>query len=67
MEPDALVEPAAIPDWDTVSEQYRDSVRTTYSLKLITGTDAKGTFLPGGSLTRGQAATVLVRLAELKK
>ena len=67
VEPDALVEPAAIPDWDTVSEQYRDSVRTTYSLKLITGTDAKGTFLPGGSLTRGQAATVLVRLAELKK
>lgn len=66
-EPAALVEPTAIPDWDAITEAYRDNVRTTYSLGLITGTDAKGTFLPGGSLTRGQAATVLVRLAELKK
>ena len=67
VEPAALVEPTAIPDWDAITEACRDSVRTTYSLGLITGTDAKGTFLPKGHLTRGQAATVLVRLAELKK
>ena len=50
-----------IPDWDQISDDYRDAVRVTYSLGLIVGTDSAGTFRGDGYMTRAQGAVVMNR------
>ena len=54
-----------IPDWNSIGSKYQTSVAKAYSAGLLVGVDSKGTFAPNGTVTRGQGATVLVRLYEL--
>lgn len=63
--PEKLVDTAVIADWKSIPAAYQESVRTAYSLGLLTGTDSKGTFSPKGTLNRAAAATVLYRLIGL--
>ncbi len=56
--------PAVISDWDTIPEEYRESVRTAFALGLLGGVDESGTFAGGSTLTRAQATAVLCRLDE---
>ena len=63
--PEKLVDTAVIADWKSIPAAYQESVRTAYSLGLLTGTDSKGTFSPNGTLNRAAAATVLYRLIGL--
>lgn len=53
-----------IPDYNKVGGHYKDYVRVAYKEGLIAGVDTVGTFNPGGTLTRAQAATVLNRLID---
>jgi hypothetical protein len=53
-----------IPDFNKVGAPFKDYVRVAYKEGLIAGTDKAGTFNPGGTLTRAQAATVLNRLID---
>lgn len=57
-----LIPTQRIADYNKVGSYYQDYVRECYSMGMICGTDAKGTFAPMGTLTRAQAATVLYRL-----
>ena len=60
--PKQLISPLRIADYNTIGGYYKDYVQECYSMGMICGTDAKGTFAPMGTLTRAQAATVLYRL-----
>jgi len=51
-----------IPDYKEI-KQYSDAVINCYAQGIICGVDEKGTFHPGGYLTRAEAATVLYRLS----
>lgn len=62
--PATIVSSSAIPDYATIGSYYKDAVRVTYTAGIIGGTDNSGTFSPMGTLTRGQACTVLYRLTE---
>ena len=62
--PDKIVSSSKIPDYATIGSYYKDAVRVTYTAGIISGTDSSGTFSPMGTLTRGQACTVLYRLTE---
>ena len=64
--PDSLVATSKIPDYNSISSSYKDSVVKTYSMGLIAGTDNKGTFNPYGTLNRAQASTVIYRLVNFK-
>ncbi len=57
----------SIPDIVECNEFYRQSVHACYSLGLLKGMDANGTFAPMGTLTREQGAVVLHRLIEYLK
>ena len=59
-----LIHTSKIADYDTIGGYYKDYVRECYSMGMICGTDAKGTFNPNGTLNRAQAATVLYRLVD---
>jgi len=59
-----LVAVSQIADYNKIGYYYKDYVRQCFSLGLICGVDAKGTFAPSRSLTRAQAATVLCRLID---
>lgn len=61
---DELVSTNKIADYSRISATYKNYVRKCFSLGLIVGVDAKGTFSPTASLTRAQAATVLCRLID---
>ncbi len=52
----------AVADWDVIPESYREPVKMSYALGLLTGVDKKGTFSGHGTVTRAQAASVLCRL-----
>lgn len=60
--PDQSVGVSGIADWYNIDGGYWDGVDMTYSLGLIGGVDAAGTFDPMGTLTRAQAATVVSNL-----
>lgn len=62
--PDKIVSSSKIPDYSSIGSYYQDAVRVTYTAGIISGTDSSGTFSPMGTLTRGQACTVLYRLTE---
>lgn len=64
--PDSLVASSKIPDYNSISSSYKDSVVKAYSMGLIAGTDSKGTFNPYGTLNRAQASTVIYRLVNFK-
>ena len=64
--PDSLVATSKIPDYNSISSSYKDSVVKAYSMGLIAGTDSKGTFNPYGTLNRAQASTVIYRLVNFK-
>ena len=57
-----LIPTQRIADYDKVGSAYKEYVRKCYSMGMICGKDDKGTFDPGGVLTRAQAATVIYRL-----
>lgn len=52
-------------DADGIPEEYAVAVANVYSLGLITGMDAAGTFAGDSSMTRAQAATVYYRAAQM--
>lgn len=61
-EPLKLVSESQIADYTAIGAHYQEYVRKCFSLGLICGVDANGTFAPEKSLTRAEAATVLCRL-----
>lgn len=62
--PDKVVSSSKIADYATIGSYYKDAVKETYTVGIITGEDTKGTFNPMGTLNRAQACTVLNRLTE---
>ena len=54
---------ARIVDYSTIPDQYKDAVATVYALGIIGGF-SNGTFGGSGTMTRGQAAVVIYRLAQ---
>jgi len=57
--PEDKTQPA---DWDQIPENYREAVNTAFGLKILNGVDDNGNFSGEGSVTRAQAAEVLLRL-----
>ena len=57
------VEEGAIPDVPMSAGCY-DAVYRLYGAGILTGNDAKGTFTPGSSITRGAAAALVSRIAD---
>ena len=57
------VEDGAIPDV-AVSAAYAQSVYRFYRAGILTGNDAKGTFGPQATITRGAAAAIISRMAD---
>ena len=57
------VEDGAIPDV-AVSAAYAQSVYRFYRAGILTGNDAKGTFGPQTTITRGAAAAIISRMAD---
>lgn len=64
--PEKMLTKNDIPDYNMVSDSYKEYVLSCYSAGLIAGVDTAGTFLPRGVLTRAQAATVINRLTNLE-
>lgn len=56
---------AGIGDWSSVPSNYRDALTTVVAAGIITGVDSNGTFNGNGYMTRGQAAVVMCRMAEV--
>lgn len=56
---------AGIGDWYSVPENYREALTAAVGTGLITGVDSKGTFNGNGLMSRGQAAVVMCRMAEV--
>ena len=54
-----------IGDWASVPSNYREALTGVVGTGLITGVDDRGTFNGNGYMTRGQAAIVMCRMAEL--
>ena len=55
---------AKITDYDSISENFRDPIKTVFALGIITGY-ADGSFSGSRTLTRGQAAVFLSRLTQV--
>lgn len=65
--PDVLERTAEqIPDIDSLSPEDRETAAMAYSLGLLTGTDSTGSFHGELTLTRAQAAAVLMRMEGFK-
>ena len=62
---DAASVQAGISDWASVPSSYREALTAVVGTGLITGVDDRGTFNGNGYMTRGQAAIVMCRMAEL--
>lgn len=54
---------AKIADYDSISETFRDPVKTVFALGIITGF-ADGSFSGGQAMTRGQAAVIIYRMTQ---
>lgn len=59
-----FISTSRIADYDAVGTYYRDAVVKAFSMGLIAGTDAKGTYNPQATMNRAQGATVLNRLVD---
>lgn len=57
-------DPSEIGDWDQIPVEYQVSVAGAYEAGVLTGNDDEGNFDGNESMTRAQAATVLIRLDE---
>ena len=57
------IEAGAIPDVPA-SSGYYDAVYRLYEAGILTGNDAKGTFTPYSTITRGAAAALMSRIAD---
>ncbi len=57
-----LIDTSRIPDLSTASEQYQGDIRFAYSLGLLTGNNASGTFDPSGFTTREETCVIISRL-----
>ena len=57
------IEAGAIPDVGTGAD-YHDDVYRLYRAGILTGNDAKGTFTPKSTITRGAAAALVSRMAD---
>lgn len=57
------VEDGAIPDVSTASP-YAPPVYTLYRAGILTGNDAKGTFTPNSTISRGAVAAIVSRIAD---
>ena len=53
-----------IPDFYEIDSEYRTWVKAAYTIGILCGTDAQGTFAPKDTLTRAEASTVLYRIVE---
>lgn len=53
---------SSIPDYNSITQKYKDYVLYSYSRGIFCGVDSKGTFLPKSILTRAQSAVVIYRL-----
>lgn len=62
--PSQLVSTGKIADYSTVGTYYKDSVVKAYSMGMLAGTDAKGTYAPQATMNRAQGAAVLNRLVD---
>lgn len=60
-------DPSEIGDWDQIPVEYQVSVAGAYEAGVLTGNDDEGNFDGNESMTRAQAATVLIRLDEAAK
>lgn len=58
---------AGIGDWNTVPSNYRDALTAVVAAGMISGVDSKGTFSGNSQMTRGQAAVVMCRTADIVK
>ena len=61
------VETSQIADYSTINDFYKAYVIDCFSYGIICGVDSVGTFAPNKSLTRAEAATVLLRIANPSK
>lgn len=57
-----MVDANSIPDLGTASKQYQDEIQVAYSLGLLAGNDASGTFRPSASTTREETCVIINRL-----
>lgn len=51
-----------IGDWAQIPSQYKDAVKTAYAMNWLNGVNDAGDFGGSSSMTRAQAAVVLVRM-----
>ncbi|MBQ9915202.1 MAG: S-layer homology domain-containing protein, partial [Clostridia bacterium] len=49
-----VVEEPSIPDFNTISEVYREDIIGAYRVGLTTGVDEDGTFMPKAELRRAE-------------
>ena len=54
---------SALTDWNSISDAYKPYIAQCYAKGIINGND-DGTFAPSNSLTRAEAAAVIVRLID---
>ena len=52
-----------IPDFDEISEAYRDNILAAYNCGITTGMDASRTFAPKSTLTRAQVCQLFYNLS----
>lgn len=52
------VSPENIPDYEDISDEYKDIISKAYAVGIINGVDEKGTFLPKKTLTRAEACQI---------
>ena len=60
--PDVLLTEKDIPDFDKVTESYREDILKAYNTNITNGVDEARTFDPQGLLTRGQVCQLFYNL-----
>lgn len=63
----SLVNTWQISDYSSIGNQYQSDVLKAYSLGLLGGKDDNGTFDPQGTMTRQEAAAVIMRMVDETK
>ncbi len=63
----SLVNTWQISDYSTIGNQYQSDVLKAYSLGLLAGKDDSGRFDPQGTMTRQEAAAVIMRMVDETK
>ncbi|MDO4618167.1 MAG: S-layer homology domain-containing protein [Clostridia bacterium] len=55
---------SSIPDYSTITAEYRDDIVTAYNLGITTGVDLNHTFAPQKSLTRAEICQLFMTLSD---